>query len=216
MISNVLETVQKRYTAKHYDPSRKISPEDWAKVEEILRLAPSSVNYQPVEYFVASTEAARAKVAKAVLSFNAERVLKASHVVVFTVPLDARESHLKAVLEKEDLDGRYANPELKNAQDQGRRHFVGLHQISPAEITEWFTRQAYLACGFVVMATAEAGIDSTIMEGFDFPALDRELGLREKGLASMLVVSFGYHADNDGNAIRPKSRLARDLVIHEL
>lgn len=216
MTSPVLETVRTRYTTKHYNPEKKISAEDWAEVEEILRLAPSSVNYQPAQYFVAETDEEKARVAKGILDFNQERALLASHLVVFAVPLEATEEHFRAVLEKETADGRYAAFKGEGAPDAGRRHFTALHQTTPSELIAWFTRQAYLACGFVTLATAEMGIDSTIMEGADFAAIDRELGLREKGLASVLAMSFGYRADSDGNAARPKSRLPLEAVVHRI
>ncbi len=216
MTASTLDIVRTRYTTKHYDPAKDISPEDWAAVEEILRLAPSSVNYQPVEYFVATTREEKERVAKGILDFNKERTVLASRVVVFAVPLEATEAHFRSVLEKETADGRYAGVKGEGVPDAGRRHFVGLHQVTPAELVGWFTRQAYLACGFVTIATAAMGIDSTIMEGADFAAIDRELGLREKGLTAVLAMSFGYRAENDSNASRPKSRLALDAVVHHL
>jgi nitroreductase/dihydropteridine reductase len=51
------------------------------------------------------------------------------------------------------------------------------------------------------------------MEGLDPAALDAELGLHEKGLASLVLLSFGYHADSDFNAALPKSRLAQEQVF---
>ena len=216
MTASILNTVRTRFTAKHYDPEKVISPEDWAAIEEILRLAPSSVNYQPVEYFVAHSAEEKARIARGILDFNQERAIRASHVVVLAVPLEASEAHFKAVLDKETADGRYAGSKGEGPLDAGRRHFVALHQMTPSELVGWFTRQAYLACGFVTMASAAMGIDSTIMEGVDFAALDRELGLRSQGLASVLVMSFGYHSADDGNAARPKSRLEPGLVVHHL
>lgn len=51
------------------------------------------------------------------------------------------------------------------------------------------------------------------MEGFDQAALDKALGLSEKGLSSTVVVALGYRSEDDFNAKLPKSRLATDQVI---
>jgi hypothetical protein len=42
-------------------------------------------------------------------------------------------------------------------------------------------------------------------------ALDLSLGLREKGLTSVVLVSLGYRSESDFNAALPKSRLPRDF-----
>ena len=67
--------------------------------------------------------------------------------MVFTVPKTLTEAHLRRVLDKEESDGRFPNAEVKNAQDQGRRYFAGLHQGSEAELVAWEARQAYIGMG---------------------------------------------------------------------
>ena len=69
--------------------------------------------------------------------------------------------------------------------------------------------------GFLLAAAAEKGIDSTPIEGLDTAKLDEILGLREKGMRSVAVVTLGYRSPNDGNAQRPKSRLALDRIVTE-
>lgn len=41
---NVQDIVQKRYSTKSFDASKKISAEDFAQIEAALRYGPSSVN----------------------------------------------------------------------------------------------------------------------------------------------------------------------------
>ena len=76
-----LQLAQNRYTTKHYS-NKRISDSDIAKLKEILRLAPSSINSQPWQFVFISDEATKEAFAKA--SFiNEERVKQASHLVVF-------------------------------------------------------------------------------------------------------------------------------------
>lgn len=59
-------------------------------------------------------------------------------------------------------------------------------------------------------------IDSTALEGVDFPKLNEILGLDEKNLTAIAAVSLGYRSPKDGNAQRPKSRLTRDELFTSL
>ena len=59
-------------------------------------------------------------------------------------------------------------------------------------------RQAYIGLGTALIAAAEEQVDSTPMEGFDPDAVDQILGLREKGLRSVVMLPLGYRkADED-------------------
>lgn len=204
MQNNVfLRLAQERYTTKHYN-GQQIPREEFDTLLEILRLTPTSVNAQALHYFTATSQEARERLLPAFPEFNRDRITGASDVVVFTVPKTLTEAHLRRVLDKEESDGRFPNAEVKNAQDQGRRYFAGLHQGSEAELVAWEARQAYM------------GIDSTALEGVDFPKLNEILGLDEKNLTAIAAVSLGYRSPKDGNAQRPKSRLTRDELFTSL
>lgn len=213
---NAIQIARTRYTAKHYDPAKRVSDADLATLLEVLRLSPSSVNSQPWEFFVAGSEEAKSKLMPAVLDFNRERVQHASHLIVCAVREDMDARYLNELLEQEARDGRYGDDAAKALQAAGRAHFVGLHRVSPSELIAWESRQAYIAQGFLLFAAASMGIDSTPLEGIDFPLLDEILNLRAKGLRSIYAVSLGYRSAADGNALRPKSRWPRERIIHPI
>ena len=96
-MTEALDIARRRFTAKVYDPAKSVTDAEWKDLLEILRLAPTSVNYQPVQYFVAETEEERAAVAAGVSDFNQERVTKASRAIVCAVPFRPSEEHLQAV-----------------------------------------------------------------------------------------------------------------------
>jgi len=58
------------------------------------------------------------------------------------------------------------------------------------------SKQAYIAFGLATLAAAYEGVDATPMEGFEPDAVDKILGLREKGLRSTLLLPIGYR-DNE-------------------
>ena len=198
---DIVELVRTRYTTKHYDPARRISDRDIADLMEVLRLSPSSVNSQPWHFFVTGTDEGKARVMPAVLDFNRPRVADASHLVVFAVPVEFTEERFRRLVAQELADGRVTTEDAASgAADAGRRHFVGLHQVTQEELLSWETRQAYIAMGFLLWAAAERGIDSTCLEGLDMAKMDECLGLAEKGLRTVCAVSLGYRLPDDSNA----------------
>lgn len=76
-----LHLAQTRYTTKKYNGQR-IAEEDIARLKEILRLAPSSINSQPWQFIFVSDEATKQAFAK-VSMMNEEKINKASHLVIF-------------------------------------------------------------------------------------------------------------------------------------
>ena len=57
-------------------------------------------------------------------------------------------------------------------------------------------RQAYIGLGTALIAAAAEGVDATPMEGFDPAALDEILGLRAKGLRSVIILPLGYREED--------------------
>mgnify|MGYP000415701463 CR=1 FL=1 len=47
-----------------------------------------------------------------------------------------------------------------------------------------------------IIAAAYEGVDATPLEGFDADAVDKILGLREKGLRSAVLLPLGYRAED--------------------
>lgn len=212
--NKMLQIAMNRYTTKHYS-GKQIPREQFNELLEILRLTPSSVNAQAWKFIVASTQEAKDKLMEGFLDFNRERVSKASDIIVFAVPEKITEEHLQKVLDKEIVDGRYAKQDVIEGLDAGRRHFVGLHSHTVSDTLAWETAQAYIALGFVLFAAAGMGIDSTALEGVDYDKLDDILGLRSRGLRSVVALSLGYRAADDSNAARPKSRLSKEDLFEE-
>lgn len=212
MQNNVfLRLAQERYTTKHYN-GQQIPREEFDTLLEILRLTPTSVNAQALHYFTATSQEARERLLPAFPEFNRDRITGASDVVVFTVPKTLTEAHLRRVLDKEESDGRFPNAEVKNAQDQGRRYFAGLHQGSEAELVAWEARQAYIGMGFLLLAAAGMGVDATTLGGMHFEKVDEILGLAAKGQKSVMACALGYRSSDDWNADAPKSRFPLDAV----
>lgn len=68
-----------------------------------------------------------------------------------------------------------------------------------------------------IIAAAFEGVDATPMEGFDGDKLDALLGLRERGLRSVLLLPLGYRAaDSDWLVNLKKVRQPTGRFVTEL
>ncbi len=213
---DIVTAAKSRYTTKAYDPERKIPDEVIQQVLSVLQLSPSSVNAQPWHFLVASTPEGKARVAKGAqggYSFNAPKITQASHVIVFCARIEADAGYQDLLLSQEQRDGRYRTDADKAGQAKGRAFFVDQHRFQGKDVTHWLEKQVYLALGTGMLAAASLGLDTTPMGGIDTKAIDEEFGLRDKGLTSLVVLSLGYHAEDDFNAKLPKSRLPQEQVF---
>ena len=205
-----------RSTAKAFDPTRTLTAAQMAHIETLLRFTPSSTNSQPWHFIIAGTEAGKARVAEATsgrYAFNEPKIRNASHVVVLCSRIAVDTPYLETLVAQEERDGRFPNPEAREAVQRGRTYFVNMHRYELRDATHWADKQVYIALGTLLLGAATLGIDACPIEGFDARILDETFGLREKGLVSTVLVALGYRAPDDFNATLPKSRLPAEAII---
>lgn len=216
---DIVQASQRRYTTKAFDPARRIPDETVAALRTLLRNTPSSVNSQPWHFILASSEAGKAQVAQGTqgsYAYNEPKVRHASHVLVMCARQSLDDAHLGALTEQEDRDGRFASAEAKANQDKMRRFYADIHESLLSDATLWMDKQVYIALGALLLGAGALGVDACPMEGFDAAVLDEVLGLKARGLRSVLVVALGYHSEADFNAKLPKSRLEESMLFSEL
>jgi nitroreductase/dihydropteridine reductase len=216
---NISHYVQKRHSAKAFDPARKVPENIITELREIIRFSPSSVNSQPWHFIVAASEEGKSRIAKAAENgypYNAPKIRNASHVMVLCTRTALDDAHMTMVLEQEDKDKRFINPAAKASQQGSRQLYANLHRYDLKDAQHWMEKQVYLALGTLLLGAATLEIDAVPMEGFDARVLDEELGLRAKGFTSVVLVGLGYHSAEDFNAKLPKSRLPRESVFTDL
>lgn len=218
-ITGITELVRTRHTCKAFDPSRKIPAQLIEQLRDVLRHSPSSVNSQPWHFVLAGTEAGKARIATATqpaFPYNEQKILKASHVVVLCSRVDLDDAYLATLLAREEEDGRIRTAEARTAQCNTRNHYVNLHRYDRKDLQHWMEKQVFIALGSLLLGAAALGIDACPMEGFDPRRLDEELGLRSRGLTSLIVVSLGYRGTDDFNASQHKSRLPEASIFTEI
>ena len=215
-MKNITEAMNWRYSTKEFDANKKISAADFQSLKDILRLSPSSTNIQPWHFVIADDDAGKARIAKGtqgMFDFNMAKVKDASHVIVFCSRVYADDKFLHEVLDKEDTDGRFAEPKFKEQMHQVRKMFLDIRRYEQKDEPHWLVEQVYLNMGALLLGAATLGIDAVPMEGADLKALDEEFELRSKGYTAVAVISLGYRSEDDFNADLPKSRLSEASII---
>ena len=194
-----LQLAQNRYTTKLYS-SKRVSDEDIAKLKEILRLTPSSINSQPWQFVFISDEPTKEAFAK-VSFINEERIRQASHLVVFMA-----NSALPSFEEK-----------LAKASTEAGVGFYHKVQKPKGDVSlyAWMNNQVYISLGFFLSACASMGIDSTPMEGIINTEYDKLLN--DSQYTTLFAVAIGYRDPEDSNQLhlQPKSRLPLEDVVKD-
>jgi nitroreductase/dihydropteridine reductase len=200
-----LDKLNWRYAAKKMDPSKPVSEENVAKIVDAIRMAPTSSGLQPFHLFVIRNADVREKLKPA--AFGQEQLTDGSHLLVFAAYDGYDEARIDAVVDhhaderpgtREMLEGYYSNLKSMYLPRENQVNF------------EHAARQAYIALGFALAAAAELGVDSTPMEGFDAAQFDEILGLKDKGLKSVVILPLGTR-DEAGDWLAPMKKVRRPL-----
>ncbi|MBS9777483.1 MAG: oxygen-insensitive NAD(P)H nitroreductase [Gammaproteobacteria bacterium] len=214
---SIIESAKLRYATKAFDNEKKLTEQQIKDLKTILRLSPSSLNYQPWHFLMVTNEDTKDRLALACpdgFAYNGKKIKEASLVVVFCTQKEIDSNHIDKIIDQENDDKRYANEKIKDdrlAMINGYIH--RLNEMPANELQAWLTKQCYIALGNVLLAASDMGIDSVPIEGFDSKILDKEFNLADKGLQSVVIAAFGYRSKNDFNATLPKSRLPEDILF---
>lgn len=213
---DLLNISKTRYTTKAYDPLKKIPQQQFDRLIQILRLAPSSINIQPWHFFIIENDQAKQRIAKSLVgkyAYNAPKILDSSHSILFCTKADITENHLTNLLNQDDQSGRFKDQTAKQAQQDARSGYVNFYRNEKGDIQRWAENQTFIALGQTLLAAGIEEIDATPIGGFDEQIISEELGLAEKGLIPSVLLALGYRSEQDFNAKLPKSRLNQDDIF---
>ena len=204
----LLEQLNWRYATKEFDPTKKISADDWATLETVLQLTPSSAGLQPWKFIVVTDAAVRAKLVLA--SYGQEKVSTASHLVVFAAKNNLSEADVDAHLQ--NVAKTQGVPVASLAQFRGM--LVGLvKSMDEAARNAFAQNQVFIALGNFLTSAALLGIDVCPMGGFDHAQYDEILGLKAQGFTSAVIATAGYRSAADKYATAPKVRFPKEQLF---
>jgi nitroreductase / dihydropteridine reductase len=197
-----------RYAAKRMN-GEKVPAAKLDAILEATRLSASSFGLQPYTILVVENDEVKKQLQPA--AYNQPQITEASHLLVFTAWEDVTEAHVNGYMDN-IVKTRGVAPESLDAL---KASLMGIARgRTPQQKYEWAARQAYIAFGTAITAAAVEQVDATPMEGFDPAAVDRVLGLKEKGLRSVTILALGYRdTEKDYMVNQKKVRRPIDELI---
>ncbi len=206
-MKDIVDAMNWRYATKKFS-DRKLSQEQIDALLEALRLTPSSVGLQAWKFIVVENPEVRASLQ--VASWGQSQVVDASHFIVLCRKVDVSEKEVNEYI------GHTAEVRSTSVEslEPFRQMVQGAVDRSKGELERlWLSNQVYIALGTLLTAAAVMGVDATPMEGLDPAKYDEILGLKEKGLATVVACALGFRDEEDKYATTPKVRFPKDKVI---
>lgn len=200
----LLDQLNWRYATKKMDASQAVPQEKVDAIIEAIRMAPTSSGTQPFELIVVTNPDVRSKLAEA--ANGQAQINDGSHVLVFAAWDNYTAERIDAVTAL-NVQERGDLPMLNAYYDNLKKGYLPRE----AEVNyNHAARQAYIALGIALVAAAEQEVDSTPMEGFSPNKVDEILGLKERGLRSVVVMPLGYR-DAAGDWLAPMKKVRKPL-----
>ena len=207
----LIELLNWRYATKKMN-GKTVPQEKLDYILEATRLSPSSSGLQPYKVFVISDRDMLEKIKS--FGWNQSQITDCSHLLVFA----AWDGYSLEKISKV-FDRTIAERGLPaDTMDDYKKTLWGMYEPLSAE---WHAnhaaRQAYIALGVALVAAAEQEVDATPMEGFIPEEIDNILGLKEKGLKSVLILPLGYRdGANDWLVNMKKVRTPKEKFVTEI
>jgi nitroreductase len=206
----LIEALQWRYATKKYS-DKKVSDEILERIVTAINLSASSYGLQPYRLFVVDNAHLRKELS--MYSSNPQ-ITEASHLLVFAAFDSINEESIDTYIE---LIARERNMPVENLEMFRKEGLGGLLAQTDDQYFNWAAKQAYIALGTALIAAAAEKVDATPMEGFDAENFDEVLGLKDKGLKSVVLISLGYRdEENDSLARLKKVRWPNDEFVKHI
>ena len=218
MTHPIIVDLETRYTAKKYDPTKRISAEDLDVLYKAMQLSASSINSQPWKFIVIESDQAKQRMYDTFenkFQFNQPHIKTASQTILFAYnPKYKREDYGRVI--DQDIT-RKRTPIDNREQAFGAFAFVDLNTDETGNNAAWTKAQTYLALGNTMHTLARLGIDSTPMEGIDSELIGEIFADELDGYVCDVALAIGYHDEaEDYNQPLPKSRLDIEQVLQVL
>ncbi len=206
---DLIAQLEWRYAVKKFDSQKKISEQDWKAIEKSLLLTPSSYGLQPWKFILVENPHLRAKLTP--LSWNQSQVAECSHFVVFASKNEIDEAYISKFIAL-NASTRGMPPEKL----EGYKKMMVADLVTGGRsktISEWATRQCYIALGNLMTTVAVMGIDACPMEGIEPAKYDEVLNLVGSGYQTCVACAVGFRSAEDVSAKLVKVRFQSEEVF---
>lgn len=189
-MSELLQNLQWRYAAKKMNPEKVVSEENVNFILEAIRLTATSSGLQPYEVIVVTNPEIREQIVPH--AWNQKQITDGSHLLVFAAWDNYTAERINTMFDLVNTERGIKNEGWENY----RQMLLNNYPQRDAETNyQHAARQAYIGLGTALIAAADVKVDSTPMEGFSPDKVDEILGLKERGLRSVVLMPLGYRAD---------------------
>lgn|SRR5690554_4176620 len=207
---NLIETLNWRYATKKFS-SKKVPADQLDQIVEAINLSASAAGMQPYRLFVIENRELRKQLGEG--SFNPQ-ISEASHLLVFAAFEQVTKGHIEDYIAYMAQVRSIPEESLLDFKEALFGNFLNKKE---EENFAWAAKQAYIALGTAIIAAADLQIDASPMEGFDPEKFDTILGLKEKGLKSVVILAIGYRdEEQDIFAKFKKVRLPKEEFVTEI
>ncbi|MFT6783061.1 MAG: nitroreductase/dihydropteridine reductase [Saprospiraceae bacterium] len=182
----LIEKLNWRYATKAMN-GKKIAQDKVDRILEAARLAATSSGLQPFEIFVITNDSIKEKIKP--VAWNQSVITQCSHLLIFAAWDTYTEDRINYMFDLTNEIRGFKNEGWENYRQQ----LLNSYPQRDEEVNfNHAAKQAYIAFSHALIAAAFEKVDATPMEGFDADAVDKILGLREKGLRSAVLLPLGY------------------------
>lgn len=194
---NLIDILNWRYATKRMT-SAKVPVGKIDEIIEAIRLSASSGGLQPYKIILVENPEVRKKLQAA--SFNPQ-VSESSHLIVFAAYESITQTHLEEYINLIAETRGVTHESLEGFKNNLKGTLLSL---SAENAFIWASKQAYIGLGTGLIAAANLKIDATPMEGFKPDDFDDILGLKEKGLKSVVLLALGYRDETTDFLVKMK------------
>ncbi|HEY9886006.1 MAG TPA: NAD(P)H-dependent oxidoreductase [Vampirovibrionales bacterium] len=187
----LLDKLNWRYAAKAMN-GKKVAEDKIERILEAARLAPTSSGLQPFEIIVIKNQEIKEQIRP--VAWNQSVITDCSHLLVFAAWDTYTADRINYMFDLTNEIRGFKNEGWENY----RQMLLGSYpQKSTEENFNHAAKQAYIAFSHSIIAAAYEGVDATPLEGFEPDAVDKILGLHEKGLRSAVLLPIGYRNESE-------------------
>jgi nitroreductase len=172
---DVSKAITNRRAVKHFDPDHKMTVAEIEKLMSLVIQAPTAFNIQNWRFVLVEDPELRRQLRK--VSFGQEQVTDASLLIILC-------ADLKAWDQEPERYWRNTPPEVRDGL-VGMIHgyYSGKERVQVDEAM----RSCGMAAMTIMLAAAEMGYETCPMDGFDFEAVGKLIGLPEDHVIAMYV-----------------------------
>ncbi len=198
---NIIEQLKWRYATKDFDKTKKLTVNQLNTLLESVNLSASSYGMQPFEVMVIENQELKDRLRT--VSGDQSQVSDASQLILFAARNNLSPLHVEEYIQR---IMSIRNVSYDSLIDYRNRIVKSISSKSQETLFQWASRQIYIALGFLLVTAAVEEIDACPIEGFEKEMYDEILGLKEKGLSSVVMVAVGYRSADDKYQFKPKVR----------